>query len=87
MSYSSARPDLIPSVVAPMVAEAAAGAVGDAREGTSQVAKYWARLKDVRAKRHAMDEALKAAAGGPEQRSQTEMYTKNCHLHTALTKE
>lgn len=63
VAYAHARGDLIPTVLAPAAAEAAASALSDAREGAAQVAKYWGRLKDVRAKRQALDAALRAAAG------------------------
>lgn len=38
--------------------------LSDARETREKIGKYWARLKEVRGKRVAMDDALKAAAEG-----------------------
>ena len=49
------REDLVSTVVAPASAEAAANAVSDVREERERVAKYLARLKEVRHKRSAME--------------------------------
>jgi hypothetical protein len=61
--YQYARPDLIPTVVAPAAAASAAGLLSEAKEACERISKYLSRLSEVRAKREALDAALKAAQG------------------------
>lgn len=49
------RDDLVDTVVAPASAEAAAATVSETKENRERVAKYLARLKEVRHKRSAME--------------------------------
>ena len=56
--HRHARDDLVDTVIAPASAEAAATAVSDIRENRERVAKYLARLKEVRHKRSAMQVCL-----------------------------
>jgi elongator complex protein 1 len=64
VSYQYARPDLVPTVVAPAAAASASTLLSEAQEACERISKYLGRLSEVRAKREAMDAALKAAQGG-----------------------
>jgi len=63
-AYAAQRPDLVHTVIAPAAAEAAASLLADAHDARDKIAKYLARLREVRRKRLNMDEALRAAAEG-----------------------
>lgn len=56
-------------MVAPAAAAGAAALLDDARSGCKRIAKYLQRLRDVRAKRQAMQAALEAAGEHQSQRA------------------
>ena len=60
MAHCHKRQDLVDTVVAPAAASAAAGLLNDARESMERLAKYWARLKEVRGKRKALEAVVAA---------------------------
>ena len=64
MSYQHGRADLVATVVAPAAAEAASTLLGQVRDSRERLTKYWARLKVVRQRRQAMQEALEVAGKG-----------------------
>lgn len=57
------RQDLLDTIIAPAAAAAAASTLEDVREDTGRVRKYWVRLKEVRAKRVAMQVCRLLAIG------------------------
>lgn len=63
-AHAHSREDLVETIVAPAAAGAAAGLLNDARESQERVAKYWARLREVRDKRRNMEAAVAEAAAG-----------------------
>lgn len=61
VAYENSRSDLVDTVVAPQAAHAAAAALEDINENVERVAKYWARLRQLRQRRDAWQAALAAA--------------------------
>lgn len=59
--FVACRPDLVETIVAPAAAASAAATLADAKEALGRVAKYWARLRELRQRRTAMQAALAAA--------------------------
>lgn len=58
MAYRYDREDLVETVVAPAAAECASTSLTSFIDDTERLSKYWNRLKEVRAKRHAMEAVI-----------------------------
>ncbi|WIA32299.1 hypothetical protein OEZ86_003144 [Tetradesmus obliquus] len=61
VAYAGGRQDLVDTTVVPGAAQASAVLLEEATESTERIAKYTARLKEVRNRRIAMEAALAAA--------------------------
>ncbi|GAX74696.1 hypothetical protein CEUSTIGMA_g2144.t1 [Chlamydomonas eustigma] len=95
-AYQHQRVDLVETVVTPAAAAAASGLLSDAKESIERIAKYGARLREVRGKRLAMEAILNTADGIGEERDEDamtdvnsmmtglSMYTENTHTGQTL---
>lgn len=58
IAYRHDREDLVETVVAPTAAECASTSLTTFKDDAERLDKYWNRLKEVRAKRHAMEAVI-----------------------------
>lgn len=69
VSYLHSRDDLVDTLVIPAAADSSATLLAEAADAVERIVKYHSRLKEVRAKRVAMEAAVATAEAEPSERA------------------